>query len=216
VTSQEPNWPYTGHIQPKPSHYMAWFSVFCYLLPQVPHPRAPLNRSPQSLQISFLPPLPHHLHLNTTPTHTFVSQNRAPRLGFQILAQITPPRARLNPHLLAPEPGVPCPKQVPPTALYAPLRFVRENRAPTARFSTFGPNHPFFTHGSIPTFQLLNPGVSLPKCVPTMQLKHPPRCVGQNRATAARFLVLPSNPPTLAHQLIPMSQPLKPYLTHLK
>jgi hypothetical protein len=70
---------------------------------------------------------------------------------------------------------------------------------------------------SIPTSQPLNPGYlalsesPLPKSEPP-----PPRFIHENRALAARFSVFHPNPPTLAHQSIPTSQPMNPSLPRPK
>jgi hypothetical protein len=80
----------------------------------------------------------------------FVRKTEPQRLNFRFPPQIHPPsRAGQSPPPTL-NPGLPQPQMGPLYPLKRPPAFVRENRAPAAWFSVFGPNPPTLARWSIP------------------------------------------------------------------
>ena len=123
---------------------------------------------------------------------------------------------RLIPRAQDRNPGLPHPIWVPKTQLHHPPRCVSQNRAPAARFLDFPPNHSPLASRLMVWAQDRNPGLPHPKWVPTTQLHHPPCCVSQNRAPAARFLVFPPHHSPLASCLMARAQDPNLGLPHPK
>jgi hypothetical protein len=87
------------------------------------------------------------------------------------------------------------------------VRDISTERCATAQVLGLGPNYPLPVHGSIPTSQLLTPGVTTISGSPLPNYNTPPHIVLAK--TMAQLLIFPPYPCTLTCRSIPTSQPCK-------